>query len=342
MLLSLLGGAMADCLDRRRMMLSAQLFMLLVSMALSICTWQESLTPEALLAFTFLIGSGYAIHHPAYQASVADMVPRSALSAAIGLNSMSFNLARGLGPAMGGAIVATCGIAAAFLVNAMSFLGTIVVLMRWRPDYQPAPVPRETLARAILAGLRYTSSCSLLRRQILRVGLFSLTASATPAMLPLIARDLIGGGSTTYSILLCAFGTGAIAGAALGVRLRERMSPENIVRAATLSFAVGTAVAALSSDLSRSLLGLFVAGTSWVACLSTFSVIAQLSAPRWVVGRLLSIFIMSVFGGMAAGSWLTGVAAAQLGVSTALVAAAGALAATVLLGFAMPLQLEDN
>ena len=137
MLLSLLGGALADCLDRRRMMLGAQLFMLVISMTLSLCTWQGSLTPEALLAFTFLIGSGYAINNPAYQASVADMVPQGTLSAAIGLNSMSFNLARGVGPALGGMIIATLGIAAAFLVNALSFAGTIVVLSRWRPECKP-------------------------------------------------------------------------------------------------------------------------------------------------------------------------------------------------------------
>jgi len=239
-------------------------------------------------------------------------------------------------------IIATLGIAAAFLVNALSFAGTIVVLSRWRPECKPAALPRENLVRAILAGLRYTSNTPSVLRLLLRVGLFSLTASALPAMLPLVARDLIGGGSTTYSILLCAFGTGSVGGAVLGVRLREHMSPEHIVRAATVSFAAGTAVAALSTFLPLALLGLLVAGSSWVACLSTFNVTAQLSTPRWVVGRLLATFMVSVFGGMAVGSWLTGVAAAQWGVSLALVAAAGMLVATIALGFAMPLQMDEN
>ncbi|MDI1296501.1 MAG: MFS transporter, partial [bacterium] len=152
MLLSLWAGAVADNLDRRKVMLCCQLFMLLVSTVLAVTAWIGLVSPWILLGFTFLIGCATAINGPAWQASVGDMVPRSALPAAVSLNSMGFNLARSTGPALGGIIVATAGAAAAFLANAVSYAGLVVVLARWKPNRPPQLLPRERLGVAMLAG----------------------------------------------------------------------------------------------------------------------------------------------------------------------------------------------
>jgi MFS family permease len=342
MLLSLLAGAVADNLDRRRLMLAAQIFMLLVSALLSVFAWAGWLTPWLLLGFTFLIGCGTALNGPAWQASVGDMVPRAALPGAVALNSMGFNIARSVGPAVGGAIVAAAGAAAAFLANAVSYLGLIVVLLRWRPDARDSRLPPEPVGPAMLAGLRYVAMSPGLRVVMLRSLVFGLAASAVPAMMPLVARDLIGGGPLTYGLLLGGFGLGAIGGALGSTRLRNRLSPEGVVRAAVLALTIGGAVAAASRALPLTIAGLLLAGSGWVLALSTFNVSVQLATPRWVVARALAIYQMAAFGGMAAGSWLFGIIAETDGVATALYAAAGLQLASLALGFLFALpRLAD-
>src|SRR5690606_6947984 len=155
MLLSLVAGATADNLDRRKVMLGAHVFMLIVSIVLMVCAWSGLITPWLLLLFTFLIGCGLAFNMPAWQASVGDMVPRRDLPGAVALASMGFNIARSLGPALGGAIVAAVGAAAAFGVNAVSYVPLLVVLARWRPPASPRLLPREALGVAVAAGVRY-------------------------------------------------------------------------------------------------------------------------------------------------------------------------------------------
>jgi MFS family permease len=337
MLLSLLAGAIADNLDRRRVMLLAQIFMLLVSAVLSVFAWAGWLTPWLLLGFTFLIGCGTALNGPAWQASVGDMVPRAALPGAVAMNSMGFNIARSVGPAIGGAIVAAAGAAAAFLANAVSYLGLIVVLARWRPHPADGRLPPEPIGTAMLAGVRYVAMSPGLRVVMLRSLVFGLAASAVPALMPLVARDLIGGGPLTYGVLLGGFGIGAIAGALGSTPLRNRLSPEGVVRAAVLVLSVGAAIVAVSRALPLTIAGLLLAGGGWVLALSTFNVSVQLATPRWVVARGLAIYQMAAFGGMAAGSWLFGIIAEMDGVGTALLAAAGLQLVSLVLGFAFAL-----
>ncbi|KQN00325.1 MFS transporter [Sphingomonas sp. Leaf25] len=337
MFFSLWAGAVADNLDRRRVMLAAQGFMLAVSVLLAVCAWQGVLTPWLLLTFTFLIGCGTAINGPAWQASVGDMVPRSVLPSAVALNSMGFNIARSLGPAIGGAIVAAAGAAAAFLTNALSYIGLIVVLARWRPTRAPRLLPRERLGLAMAAGVRYVRMSPSIRTVLIRAALFGLAASAVPAMMPLIARDLVTGGPLTYGALLGAFGVGAVGGALGSVRLRRRWSTERIVRAAASALAAGAVVAGVSTILPLTLAALVVAGAGWVAALSTFNVTVQMAAPRWVVARALSLYQMAAFGGMAAGSWLFGSVADTHGVTLALAAAGAVQMLSVVLGLRLPL-----
>jgi len=342
MLLSLWAGAVADNLDRRIVMLAAQGFMLLVSAMLATTAWVGLLTPWLLLAFTFLIGCGTAINGPAWQASVGEMVPRSALPSAVALNSMGFNIARSVGPALGGVIVAAAGAAAAFTVNALSYVALIAVLARWRPERVPRQLPRERIGVAMAAGIRYVAMSPNIRVVLLRAGLFGIAASAVPALMPLVARDLVTGGPLTYGLLLGAFGIGAVGGALASGRLRRMMSIERLVRIATLALALGAAATAASPWLVATLLALVIAGAGWVLALSTFNVTVQMAAPRWVVARGLALYQMSAFGGMAAGSWIFGTLAEDHGVAIALFAAAAAQAIGVLVGLWLPLpQIED-
>jgi MFS family permease len=332
MLLSLWAGAVADNLDRRRVMLAAQGFMLVVSAILALGTWLGWVTPWQLLIFTFLIGCGTAINGPAWQASVGDMVPRPLLPSAVAYNSMGFNIARSLGPALGGAIVAAAGAATAFLLNAVSYVGLIAVLWRWQPDLPPRKLPRERLGVAMAAGIRYVRLSPQIRVVLLRAGLFGLSASALPALMPLVARDLIHGGPLTYGVLLGAFGIGAVGGALLSRRLREWLSTEGIVRAASIALAAGAVVTSFGF-LPVALIGLAAAGAGWVLALSTFNVSVQMASPRWVVARAISLYQMSAFGGMAAGSWLFGAIASTHGVADALLAAGMVQLLSVVAGF---------
>jgi len=342
MLLSLVAGAMADNLDRRKVMLLAQIFMLIVSLALSACAWAGWITPWPLLLFTFLIGCGAAFNAPAWQASVGDMVPRAHLPGAVALNSMGFNIARSVGPAIGGIIVAAAGVAAAFTVNAFSYVALIIVLARWRPPPNPQLLPRETLGIAVAAGVRYVAMSPAIRTVLIHGAIFCVGAGSVMALMPLVAKILVGGGPLTYGLLLGAFGVGAVAGAIATARLRETMSTGAIVRWSSLGFAFATAITAVSTNLFATMGALLVAGAGWVLTLSTFNVTVQLSAPRWVVARALSLYQMAAFGGLAAGSWLWGVVAASEGVRAALLMAAVVTAAGAALGRWLPLaQSED-
>jgi MFS family permease len=322
MLFSLVAGAIADNYDRRVVMVVAQFFMLAVSVALTACTFLGLITPWILLTFTFFIGCGTALNGPAWQSSVGEMVPRSDLPAAIALNSMGFNIARSVGPAIGGAIVAAAGAATAFAVNALSYLALIFVLVRWRPHREARTLPPETLGVAISAGLRYIAMSPVILNVLGRGFVFGFAASAAQALMPLVARDLVQGGPVTFGLLLGAFGAGAVLGALLTTRLRQLLSVEALVRLSFLGFGICAMGAALSSRTPLTMAAMALGGACWVLALSTFNVTIQLSAPRWVVGRALAIYQTSAFGGMALGSWIWGVLAEQIGVGGALVISA--------------------
>ena len=337
MLFSLMAGAIADNFDRRKLMLTSQLFLLGVSVALTVCTSFGLVTPWLLLAFTFLVGCGTAFNGPAWQSLVGEMVPRSDLPAAIALNSMGFNIARSVGPALGGIIVATIGAFAAFAVNAISYLGLIAVLVRWQPARPPRALPPESLGSAMAAGIRYVAMSPNLSVVLVRGAVFGIAAIAIQALMPLIARDLIRGGPLTFGLLLGAFGIGAVGGALLSTRLRQALSLEALVRIAFISFAVCATVAGLSPFALLTIAAMALGGASWVLALSSFNATVQLSSPRWVVGRALALYQMATFGGMAFGSWIWGVAVEQYGTSDALLIAAGVLVAGAVLGLWLPL-----
>jgi MFS family permease len=338
MLLSVPAGAIADIWDRRALMLLAQGLMAATAVALTVLAFGHALTPWSLLAFTFLLGCGSALYGPAWQASVGEQVPPAHLPAAVSLNAISFNIARTVGPALGGAIVASSGPPTAFLLNAMSYVGLIVVLARWRRPRVPPSLPPESMGAALGAGLRYVRLSPAIRTVLLRSFVFALLASAVVATGPLVARDLLGGGPLTFGFLLGAFGVGAVLSALGSAWLRHRHSSDAIVTAGSVAYGVSTVVVAQSPWIALSAAAMLFAGAGWVLSFSTFNIATQTSAPRWVVGRTLALYQTAAFGGVAVGSWLWGEYAELGGLTASLTTAGLLLAASFLLARRWPLH----
>ncbi|MGB5066533.1 MAG: MFS transporter, partial [Albidovulum sp.] len=332
MVFSLISGALADNYDRRRIMLSAQIFMFGVSALLASVAWMGLLTPWLLLAFTFLIGCGTALFNPSWQASIGDIVPRDQVAGAVGLNSMGFNLARSVGPAIGGTIVAVAGSAAAFAVNVLSYVGFILCIARWRGPVREAGLPREPMDRAIGAGFRYMVMSPSLIRVMARSALFGVGASSVMALLPVYARDTMAGSAVVYGFFLGCFGLGAVGGVLMNHRLRAALHNERVVELGFAGFALAAAGLALAPLYVVVVPMLLVAGACWVLALSLFNTTVQLSTPRWVLGRALSFYQTATFGGMAGGAWFWGWIADRSGVATALGIAAAVLVLGVLAG----------
>ncbi|HWL52976.1 MAG TPA: MFS transporter [Chthoniobacteraceae bacterium] len=332
MLFALLSGALSDNHNQRTIMLVANLFMLSVSALLVLSAFLGTITPWQLLAFTFLVGCGLALNIPAWQASVGNMVPRTELASAVLLNNVSFNLCRSVAPALGGMILALGGVIAAFSINAASYLGMIGVLWRWRPEQPRRELPREQIGRAMWAGIRYVTMSPNILKIMMRGLLFGLAAVANLALLPLVARDLLHGGPMTYGFLLGFFGIGGMIGAFISGRLRSAFSNETITRGTFVTFALCATGLALSRDLWLSNLSLVLGGASWVAALSLFNVTVQLSTPRWVLARVLSIYLTALYAGLALGSWLWGNLADRYGTQNALLISAALLIAGAAIG----------
>ncbi len=342
MALSLLAGVLADNYDRRRIMLVAQVLMLTVSVGLTLATWLGMLTPWMLLTFTFLIGCGAALHNPSWQASIGDIVPREQVPAAVMANSMSFNLMRSIGPALGGFIIVIAGAAAAFAFNSISYVALILVLLLWKRPPLDNTLPREPFTQAATAGIRYVGLSPNLLRIILRGFMFGLTAVSVLALLPLVAKDLLSGSASTYGILLGCFGVGAVIGALTNASTRARFNTETIVRGAFVFMALGILLLSTGHSKSLSGLALLLCGACWMTTNSLLNVSLQLSTPRWVVGRALSFYMMSNAFGMVAGSWLWGLLAESQGLQLALVASAAALIVGALIGYKLPLPEYDR
>lgn len=342
MLLSLVSGAVADIWDRRRLMLIAQGLMLVVSAALALTTWLGHITPWLLLTFTFLLGCGVALYGPAWQSSVGEQVPRELVPAAVTLNSLGFNIARTVGPAIGGLIVASLGPYAAFVINTLSYIGLIVVLSSWRRAPQTRLLPPESLGVAMGSGLRYVRLSPAIMAVLVRGLMFGLLGSSVWALMPLIAKDLVQGGPLTYGLLLGAFGVGAVLGALASGQIRSRLSNESLVRASTVLFGLGTIGAALSPWLFTTMVALLGAGAAWVLALSTFNTSVQISSPRWVVGRSIAIYQMLTFGGLAIGSWLWGVVAHEFSLPISLLVSGALMVVSAVLGFSLRVAQSET
>ncbi|MCX7050835.1 MAG: MFS transporter, partial [Proteobacteria bacterium] len=337
--LSLLAGAFADTHDRRIVMLVSQGVMLVASAALAGIAFAGEVTPGSLLLFTFLIGCGTASFAPAWQASIGEQVPREQVPSAIMANAFGFNIARSVGPAIGGVIVATFGAAAAFLINTLSYLGMLATLLWWRPKREPATLPREPLGSAVAAGIRYVWLSPHLIAVLLRCLLFTVPLSAVPALMPVVARDLLGGGAQTYGLLLGGFGVGAMAGALSSAALRARFSSDRMLLGLCAVASLALLAIAYSPWAVLTLSAHFVAGFVWTLSLATFNIAVQMSSPRWVTGRTLAMYQTFAFAGMAAGAWIAGHLATDLGVRPALALAGLAALSTFVVARWLPVSV---
>ena len=326
-LLALPGGALADILDRRRLLIGTKIVMTLLAAAMGATVLTGGMTPATLLAFTFALAAGTALINPAWQAIVPALVPKAELASAISLNSVGINLSRAIGPALGGVVILGLGLAWPFLVNALSFLIVIAALLWWRPPPSaPRHLPAERFASALRSGLRYARSSEPLRSTLVRAVLFIVFASAYWSLLPLVARESLSGGADLYGLLVGSIGVGAVLGALVLPRIRQRLGPGRLVAASTAATVLVLVAFALAREPWVAALASLVAGASWLAAQSSFHVSTQMSLPDWVRGRGLAVYSTAFFGAMALGSILWGHLAGRFGTSAALLAAAaGAL-----------------
>ena len=337
--LSLLAGAFADTYDRRIVMLVSQGLMLVASAALAGIALADAVTPGLLLLFTFLIGCGTAAFAPAWQASIGEQVPRDQVPSAIMANAFGFNIARSVGPAIGGVIVAALGAAAAFVINTVSYLGMLAALLWWRPKRETSTLPREPLGSAVAAGIRYVWLSPHLVAILLRCLLFTVPLTAVPALMPIVARDLLAGGAQTYGVLLGGFGFGAMAGALSSGALRARFTSDTMLRGLCAVASLAMFAIAYSRWAPLTLFAHLVAGFVWTLGLATFNIAVQMSSPRWVTGRTLAMYQTFAFAGMAAGAWIAGHLATDLGVRTALAIGGLAALATFLVARWLPVSV---
>jgi MFS family permease len=315
------AGVLADNYDRRKVMLVANLGMAAVSVTLAALAWLELIAPWSLLLFTLLIGCGFALNGPAWQASVRLQVPREDLPQAISLNSIGFNMARSVGPAIGGVLLSLSGPKLAFTVNALSYTLMILVLLRWRPR-PTGRADKHAMLPAIGVALRFCAGSSPIRRVLLRGFAFGFGATAYQALIPLVAREQVGGGETDFGLVLGAFGVGSVLTAVWIAPVRRRLGPEAIVSGAMAVSALALAGLAWSTTVPQAVVASLLAGGGQVAALTSLNVSMQLRSPDEILSRCRSIFQALAFGGFAVGSWVWGMVSDAAGLASSLLAAA--------------------
>jgi len=280
------------------------------------------MTPARLLSLTFLLGIGTAMSNPVWQAITPELVRPSDLPAAITLSAVGINVARAIGPALGGLIIGASGSWAVFFLNAASFIAIMVVVYRWRPPPRKSKLPPEDIIGAMRTGTRYLRHSPELQTVLVRSGIFAVCASALWALLPQQARRGLSLGSFGYGLLLGFIGLGAIAGAWLLPKIRSRLSMNQLVAAGTVGFALATIALAYVQSFGVLAVALAGGGVAWIAVLSSLNVSAQTVTPSWVRARVMAVYLLVFMGGLSAGSAVWGFVAARVGVSDALLFAA--------------------
>ena len=341
-LLALPAGALADVVDRRRLLLVMQSWMCVAAGAMGLLAAMGQMTPSRLLLLSFVLGVGAAMSNPVWQAITPELVPASDLPAALALSSVGINIARAIGPALGGLIIGASGPWAAFFLNAASFSGVVIVIYRWRPAPRKSALPPEDVIGAMRAGTRYIRHSPALQTVLIRSGAFVVFASALWALLPQQARRGLGLGSLGYGSLLGCIGLGAVIGAWLLPRTRARLSMNNVVAVATVAFALTTISLAYVRSFGVLAIALALGGVAWIGVLSSLNVSAQTITPSWVRARVMAVYLLVFFGGLAGGSALWGFAAARVGVSTALLFAAVGLVIGLVATWRYRLVGEEN
>jgi MFS family permease len=337
LLLGLFAGALADLFDRRRFLIVLQSYAVLVTLALAVLTYLGRLGPASLLTFTVAIGCASALAGPAWQAIQPEVVPREQIAAAATLSSVSANVARAIGPAIGGVLVALAGPAGVFAINAVSFAGIIVALAGWKRPKRSAPIEREHLGQAIITGLEYVRNAPIFRRILLRAALFVFPASALMALLPVAAAHKWHLGASGYGVALGAIGFGAVLAVPLAGRLRQRVSANALLAACAAGYALAP-LAVVWLPFAAATPFLVLSGAAWLITLTTLNAAAQLSLPRWVRARGLSMYLLVFTGSQALGAYVWGLVAIRAGLNTALIWSAVLLGVAALSVAALPLR----
>jgi MFS family permease len=331
-LFALPAGALADMIDKRRLILVLEILTTVFSGVFAWLVTLNVVTPGVLLLFTFLVGVLAALETPAWQAIVPLLVPQPALASAVAVNSVGINISRVIGPALTGGVILTLGIAAPFWFDAVSNLGVIAVIFGWCPPAKPArALPAEHLTTAIRTGVRYARNNRDLRATLARAVGFFLFASAYWALLPVLARSQLRGGPTLYGLLLGAIGAGAVGGVFFLPRVKGKSGADGVVSLGEAGTAAALILFGLAQQPWVAVLACLLAGVSWIAVLATLNVSAQVALPDWVRGRGLAVYVTVFFGTMTVGSALWGLVADRAGLPAAhYLAAAGALLALFL------------
>jgi MFS family permease len=328
-LLALPAGALADAFDRRRLLIGLQLFQVVVGVGLTALTIAGQMTPPLLLAFTFALGAGSAMAVPPYQALIPELVPREQLPSASALGSISVNLARAIGPAVAGLLIAHIGVGAVFALNTATFLLFTVVLIAWRRPAAEVVHRPEQFLPALRAGGRYIRYSPVVRRVLLRMGLFVIPATAVWALLPLVANRQLGMGADGYGVLLGALGGGAVAGAFALPQIQARLSPNRLILVSSVAYAAAMVAVVLLKSRFLVFLALVPAGAAWVVVIASINALLQLFLPGWVRGRGLATFQMVLFGSQALAAVVWGLIAEQSSLTTAFLVAAVVMLAGV-------------
>jgi MFS family permease len=343
-LFGLPSGALADIVDRRRFYITTQFWVASVALVLCATVLTGTVSPPLLLLLTFANGIGLAMRWPVYSAVVPELIPRTQLPAALALNGITMNASRIVGPLLAGALIASIGSAAVFVLNAVLSLASAFMLMRWQREHKPDPLGRQRLWSAMRVGVQFVRQSPRLKAVLLRIALFFFHSTALIALLPLVARGLQGGDAATFTVLLASMGMGAIATAFLMPRLRQLLARDQVVLYGTLLQSGATLVMAFASNVAVAVPAMFVAGMAWIATANSLSVSAQLALPDWVRARGMSIYQMAIMGASAFGAGLWGQVAALGTVQLSLLVAAltGGTAMWLATRFVVDLQIEED
>lgn len=338
MLFAVPAGAIADMFDKRKIAMAGLGFSIVGSTLLTVLAYMGFTTPWVLLLFCVIIGAGVAIFGPSWQASIREQVEPEQLPAAVALGSISYNIARSFGPALGGIIVLAWGAKAAFNLTAISYIPLFLTYMWWKRAHVPSRLPPERIDRAILSGMRYAFHSPPIRRVLGRALLFGLATASYSALGALIAKDLLHGNAGVYGLLLGASGVGAVVGALLIQSIRDGMGTENALRWCALVSAAALGVMGLSTNVWITAVAFFVAGGGNILTVALMNVAVQLAAPRWVTARALSLFTSALTGGIAGGAIMWGEIASGWGLTIAMVASGVALLLAGVVGFFLPIN----
>ena len=332
MLLALPGGVLADSFDRRWLLFTIQVYFFLVGALLAALTFAGLMPPALLLAFTFTLAIGAAVQLPSWQATLPELVPRNQLRAAARLEMVGVNVARSVGPALAGLVIASFGVPVVFALNALSVVFLAVALLFWRRSPAESQARRERFVPALRAGSRYVWHEPVVRRIMLRATLFVTPAIALWALLPLIASQQLGLGADGYGALFGALGVGAIIGALVLGRVRDRLSSNGMLATAGLFYALVLAAIVLTDNFPIALVTLVLAGVAWIAVISTLNAELQLFLPVWVRARGLGIYMVTFTGSMTVGALIWGLVAEGIGLQTTFFIAAALVLASVAVG----------